>query len=97
MQFAISSSSLRHSFKGNLHLRTSWAWSSLIEGDEGLHLPNCQANLVYALHALSLLFWHFINTTAYHWADMSLHLPLAVALPNQCDQIGRFIGLWATF
>ena len=24
----------------------------------------------------------FINTTAYHWADASLHLSLAVALPN---------------
>ena len=32
----------------------------------GLYLPNCQTNLVIALHALSLLFWNFINSTAYH-------------------------------
>ena len=41
-------------------------WSFLVEGDEGLFLPNCQTNLLIALHAPSLLFWHFINTTAYH-------------------------------
>ena len=34
--------------------------------DEGLYLPSCQPNLVIGLHALSLLLWHFINTTAYH-------------------------------
>ena len=42
------------------------AWSSLVEGGEGSHLPNCQTNLVIALDALSLLFCIFINTTAYH-------------------------------
>ena len=26
-----------------------------------------QTNLVIFLHALSLLFWHFINITAYHF------------------------------
>ena len=50
--------------------------SSLVEGDEGSYLSNCQTNLVIALHAPSLLFWHFINTTAYH---LSLHLPFATA------------------
>ena len=35
-------------------------------GDEGWYLPNFQTNLVIALHALSLLFGNFINTTAYH-------------------------------
>ena len=30
----------------------------------------------------SLLFWHFINTPAYHWTDTSLHLPLAADLPG---------------
>ena len=35
-------------------------------GDEGSYLPNCQTILVAVLHALSLLFCHFINTTAYH-------------------------------
>ena len=51
-------------------------------GDEGSYLPSCQTNLVIALHELSLLFSHFIITTVYHWADTSLHLPLAVALPE---------------
>ena len=41
-----------------------------------------------------------------NWADMSLHLLGWVravmaagkfVLCDQCDQIGRFIGLWATF
>ena len=31
------------------------------------YLPNCQTNLVYTLHALSPLFWHFINTTVFHF------------------------------
>ena len=56
--------------------------NSFVEGVEGSNVPNCQTNLIIALYALSLLFCHFINTTAYHWADMSLHLPLAVVLPN---------------
>ena len=42
------------------------AWSSLVEGGEGLYLPNCQTTLVIALDALFLLFCIFINTTAYH-------------------------------
>ena len=50
-------------------------WSSLEEGDECLYLRNSQTNLVIALFTLSLLFCKFINTTAYTWADMSLHLP----------------------
>ena len=48
--------------------------SSSEEGDEGGHWPNCQTNLVLVHHELSLLFCHFINTTAYH------HMPLAEAL-----------------
>ena len=51
---------------------------SLVEGDEGSYLFNCQSNLIIALDALSLLFCIFINTTTYDWADKSLHLPLAV-------------------
>ena len=43
-----------------------YPWSSLVEGGEGLYLPNCQTNLVIALYALSLLFCKFINTTANH-------------------------------
>ena len=42
------------------------AWSSLVEGDEGSYLPNCQMNFVIALNTLSLLFCKFKNTTAYH-------------------------------
>ena len=38
-------------------------------GDEGSHLPNCHTNFVIVLHVLPLLFWHLINTTAYHLAD----------------------------
>ena len=37
-------------------LKNCNVWSSLVEGDEELYLPNCQTNLVIALHALSLLF-----------------------------------------
>ena len=44
--------------------------------------------LVCALDALSLLFCIFINTAAYHWADMSLHHPLAVVPP------GPSFSLW---
>ena len=34
--------------------------------DEGSYLPNCQKYLVIGLHALSILFCNFINTTAWH-------------------------------
>ena len=60
--------------------------SSMVEGDEGSYLPNCQSNLVIALDELSLLFCIFINTAAYNWADISLHLPLAVKLPGSANQ-----------
>ena len=53
---------------------------SLVSGDKGSYLPNCQTNLVIALRELSLLFWHFINTTGSTWADTSLLL--AVTLLN---------------
>ena len=58
------------------------AWSSLVEGGEGSYLPNCQTTLVIALDALFLLFCIFINTTAYHWADTSLHLLLRIHLEH---------------
>ena len=38
--------------------------------------------MVIALRALYLLFWYFISTTAYLWADTSLNLSLTVALPG---------------
>ena len=55
--------------------------SSLVEGDEGLYLPNCQSNLVIVVYALSLLFCNLINTTAYSWADIGLQMPLTAVLP----------------
>ena len=61
-------------------------WSSLVEGDGGSYLLNRQSNLVISFHALSVLFCILINTTAYHSTDMSLHLPLAVALSGQMVQ-----------
>ena len=68
--------------------------SSLVEGDKSLYLPNCQSNLVIALHELTLLFCFFINTTAYLLEDMSLHLPLAAALPGstKCGTVGKAIS-----
>ena len=41
--------------------------TELVEGDEGSYLPNCQSNLVIALHALSLLFCNF-------WQDVKGYL-----------------------
>ena len=38
--------------------------------------------IMVQISTLSLLFWHFINTLAYHWADKSLHLLLEFALPG---------------
>ena len=40
-------------------------WSSLVEGDEGLNLPNCKTNLVIDHDALSLhivLYFHKHNS-----------------------------------
>ena len=41
-------------------------WLQSVEVDEGSYLPNCQLNIVIALHTLSLLVCIFINTTAYY-------------------------------
>ena len=67
----------------HMSIHRDGTWSSLVEGDEGSYLPNYQSNLAIALYALSLLFCIFVNTTAYHCADTSLHLPLAVTLPKR--------------
>ena len=40
-------------------------YRTLVEGDEGVHLTNGQTKLVI-VDELSLLFWYFINITAYH-------------------------------
>ena len=57
-------------------------WSSLVEGEEGLYLPNCQTNLVIALCALPLLFCKFINTTAYHLGRYKLLSPIGCRAPR---------------
>ena len=44
----------------------SQSGSSLVEGGEGLYLPNFRTNLVIVLYTLSLLLSKFINKTAYH-------------------------------
>ena len=64
-------------------LRTPWLklWSSLVEGDEGFYLPNCQTNLVFALLALSLLLWHLINTTACHLGRYEPSSPVSCRAP----------------
>ena len=55
-----------------------------------LIVSGAQTNLIIALQVFIVLglFWHFINTSAHHWADTSLHLPLAVALPgHNCNEM----------
>ena len=66
----------------NLLLIKHKPWSSLVEGGEGLYLPNCQTNLVFALHAPSLLFWHFVNTTAYHLGRYKPSSPVSCHAPR---------------
>ena len=43
----------------------TFQFESLSLGILNWGMQNCQTNLEFFLHALSLLFWHFINTTAY--------------------------------
>ena len=43
--------------------------STLVKEYEGSDLHNFPTNLSFALHELSLLFWHFINVTAYHLSE----------------------------
>ena len=44
--------------------------------------------MIIALHVLSQLVWNFkFGKIAYQWADMSLHLQLAVALPASASAI----------
>ena len=66
-------------------------------------LPWCTVSIVLYFHkhnslplgrhkALSPpLFCIFVNTTAYHLADKSFHLPLAVAFPRAFERIVRII------
>ena len=51
-------------------------------GHEGLYLLNCQTNSVIALHAPSLLFWHFINITAYHLGRYEASSPVSCRAPQ---------------
>ena len=67
-----------------------YPWSSLVEGGEGLYLPNCQTILVIASCTLSLLFCKFTNTTAYHLgryepsSPISCHAPRSIFLLYRC-------------
>ena len=58
------------------------AWSSLVEGAEGLYLPNCETNFVIALYTLSLLFSKLINTTAYHLGRYEPSSPVRCRAPQ---------------
>ena len=60
----------------------NWAQSSLVEGGEGSYLSNCQTNLVIVLFTLSLLFWKFINTTAYHLGRYEPSSPISCRAPR---------------
>ena len=42
-----------------------WFFGFILELFSKGYLSNCQTNLVIVLHKLTLLFWPFINTTAY--------------------------------
>ena len=69
--------------------------------DEVLYLPNCQTNLVIVLRALSLLFWHFINTTAYHLGRYKPSTPCTNELHGKSywrfdrRPVELFIALWS--
>ena len=56
-------------------------WSSSEEEGEGLYLPNCQTNFIIALYRLSLLFYKFINTTAYHLGRYKPSSPVSCHAP----------------
>ena len=64
--------------------------SSSEEGDEGGHWPNCQTNLVLVHHELSLLFCHFINTTAYHFGRYKPSSPSTKELHSFLANPGLF-------
>ena len=59
-----------------------------LTGYEALHLPNCKSNLISVLRAQSQLFWHFKNTTAYHW---SRHEHSTKELTDYIYALGRFL------
>ena len=69
--------------------------------DEVLYLPNCQTNLVIVLRALSLLFRHFINTTAYHLGRYKPSTPCTNELHGKSywrfdrRPVELFIALWS--
>ena len=56
----------RKGIKGEWALHQFYSWRSLVEGDEGLFVSNCQTNLVIAHYELSQLFWYFLNTKTQH-------------------------------
>ena len=58
------------------------SWRYLSEGEECFCMPNSQANLVTALHGLSLLFWFFINAKAHRlgWFQLSSNVSCLASL-----------------
>ena len=57
-------------------------WSSVVEGGEGLYLPNHQTDLVIAPYSLSLLFCKFINIIAYHLGRYEPSSPISCRAPQ---------------
>ena len=71
-----------------------------VAGDEGSYLPNCQSNLVIALHALSILI--FLNTHSHpngfywgHQCSWTLSQPTAWRCLLFCNFINTIAYLWA--
>ena len=75
-----------------LMLQNICTWSSLVDGGEGLCLPNCQTNLVFAPYTLSLLFCKFINTTADHLGRYKPSSPISCRAPQFVFLGGRSIA-----
>ena len=62
-------------------------WGSLVQGGEGLYLPNCQTNLVIDLYTLSLLFCKFIYTTAHHLGRYKPSSPVSCRAPHSISMV----------
>ena len=70
----------------NASINSASLGSRQLTGDEGSYLPNYQINLVIALQALSIYFWHFINTIDCH---LGRYEPLS---PSTKELHGQAIG-----
>ena len=74
-------------------------WRSFVERNGNRDLPNRQRHLECCLASnVAYHIWYFINTTALqHILRKKYSILTETKSSQQCDQIGRFIGLWATF